>query len=193
MTFAKTVTDDLGRAWTVDITVSTLKRLAATPCAFSIDSLVGDIDSKAKDRAEAAEKASLPLRDFLDDTMRFAEVLFAIVKPEADKLGVTIDQFDEGFRGDSIQSAQEAFLQALHDFFRSPPKKMILRGMIEERKQMKILVAAGRKRMEMMLAQQTPEKLEKLANESIDAALSKSAIASPGPLGLTLTPDLSAN
>src|SRR3990167_1952817 len=173
MEFPKTFTDDLGRSWTVDITVSTLKRLKLL-CAFSIDSLVSEPDPKSRDMEKSAQAAVQPLREFLDDGVRFSEVLYAILKPDADKLGLTPEQFDDGFRWPALTAAREAFLQALHDFFPSPPKRMIVRGLMAEMSRMKILTAAGTKRIEEELAKMTPAMVEKLANDSIDEALSRS-------------------
>lgn len=174
--FPRTFKDDLGHEWTVDITVSTLKRVRLLVNGFTFDDL---ISTPAKQTQKELEAAVQPLRDFLDDTVRFSEVLYAILKPQAEAKSLTHEQFDDGFVGHAIGLAKEAFLQALMDFFPQAPKRMMTRGLMEEAKRMTVMEDAARRRMEAMAAEMTDENITKLVNEKIDEVLKKPA--SDGP------------
>lgn len=172
MDFPKTFTDDAGRQWTVAITFGTLKRVKAL-CGLSFDDLIAT--PKSKGDADAAAK---PLRDLMDDSGRFSEVLYAILKPDADAAGLSSSQFDDGFQGAATEAAQAAFLQALYDFFPKAPKKMMVKGLIEDAKGMRILETQARKRI-AELETTTNEQMIAMMNQTIDEVLRKSAIATP--------------
>jgi arsenate reductase-like glutaredoxin family protein len=51
------------------------------------------------------------------DVILLCDVIFALVKPQADELGVTDEQFAAALGGDAILSAQKAFYEEMADFF----------------------------------------------------------------------------
>ncbi len=123
MDFPKTFTDALGRTWTVDLTVGILRRLAQAPLSFRLEeAMPSKIEEKTATAAIEAYQA------FLNDDLRFGDVLFNIIKPDADAKGINQEQFEAGLKGEANQAAICAFHAAFTDFS-SAPRKMILRGL----------------------------------------------------------------
>lgn len=89
-----------GRTWDVAITVEAMKR---------VKRLTG-VDLCDHRAALGRLTNDLPL---------LCDVLFAVLKPQADSLGVSDEQFGEGLAGDVIAAATDAFLDAWVAF--SPP------------------------------------------------------------------------
>lgn len=197
MDLPKKFTDELNRSWVIDINVGTLKRIKAHT-GIVLDDLIGTVKASARtaNRAEAerlAREAQQPLRDLMDDTSRFMDLLYAILQPDAAKANPPIsqDDFDAGFRGPTIAAAHAPFLQALHDFFPQAPKKALTRGLIEEMRAMRLTGEAGLKRIEEMASKMSDAEVTRIANQEMDAAMSeepssKSASDSPATSGLTL-------
>jgi hypothetical protein len=94
-------TDDQGQTWTLAINVGALKRQKA---------MLPDLDLLNMDPPLAAKLAV--------DPFLLCDVLFVLLKPQADELGITDVQFGERM-GLSLGSAIKAFWQDLSDFFRS--------------------------------------------------------------------------
>ncbi|HBJ34223.1 MAG TPA: hypothetical protein DDZ51_05545 [Planctomycetaceae bacterium] len=94
-------TDTENRRWNLSINVGTVKRVRELT---NIDLLA------ILDRPQM-------LNDLAGDPVRFVDVLFVIIKPQADSLDVSDEQFGEALDGSAIESATDAFLEALVDFF----------------------------------------------------------------------------
>lgn len=93
--------DTQQRRWTLSLSIGTVKR---------VRELTGF------DLLTFADKPQL-LAELAGDPVRFVDVLFAIVQPQADELGVTDVDFGEGFNGQAIEEATDAFLEAMAEFF----------------------------------------------------------------------------
>jgi len=94
-------TDTANRRWNLSINVGTVKRVRE----------LTDVDLLAiLDRPQM-------LNELAGDPVRFVDVLFVIIKPQADSLDVTDEQFGETLDGSAIEAATDAFLEALVDFF----------------------------------------------------------------------------
>jgi len=52
------------------------------------------------------------------DVILLCDVIYCIVKPQADEAGITDEQFGAVLDGDAILNAQKAFYEELIDFFR---------------------------------------------------------------------------
>lgn len=175
-TYLKTFRDDLKREWTVNITTAALKRCIAR-CNFDFNSLVTDLPVKNPTQAEM-EATAKPLQDFLDDEVKFSEVLYAVLKLDVDAAGLTQEQFDEGFKDNAKALSRKSFLQALYDFFLPPPKKLMVLGVMEEMKRLEQIHAIGMRRAREMIAKIDPLKAERMTNEQIDKAIRESGIDS---------------
>jgi hypothetical protein len=105
--------DTTGFSWSISITVETVKR-------------VKDIT-----KIDILTILSSPgaLEEVMGDIVRFAEVLYATVKPQADQAGITPDQFASRFDGSVLDVASKQFFEELVDFF-PPKKRQILRNLL---------------------------------------------------------------
>ena len=102
----KTFTDRTGRSWNVEITVSALKRVR---------------DLAKLDLGQIAEEPApgvVPLGRRLDDLATLGEVLFALVKPQADAQKVSQEDFLDALDGPAMGRASAAFWPELDCFFR---------------------------------------------------------------------------
>jgi len=92
--------DNKGRRWTVEINTATLKRVKQALSINLLDAVGGKlIDTIAADPA------------------LFADILYVLIKPQADAAKVTDTDFGEALAGDEIEEASLAFISALVDFF----------------------------------------------------------------------------
>lgn len=104
----KSFTDNKGRTWTLEVTVATVKRVRAL-CRVELNSIV-ELDKNNKPSAELLERLS-------SDPVLLVDVLYAVCKPQADKLGITDEDFGEAMAGDAIEHATTALLEEVIDFF----------------------------------------------------------------------------
>jgi hypothetical protein len=99
----KTFTDNAGRVWTLSLTLEAAKR---------VKSLLG-VNLLELDRGDP------PLLTRLGtDVILLCDVIFALVKPQADQQKVTDEQFGAALGGEAVLAAQTAFYEELVDFFR---------------------------------------------------------------------------
>ena len=104
----KSFTDNKGRIWTLEVTVATIKRVRGL-CKVDLNSIV-ELDKNNKPSAELLERLSF-------DPVLLVDVLYAVCKPQADKLGITDEDFGEAMAGDAIEHATTALLEEVIDFF----------------------------------------------------------------------------
>ncbi|MGH2271921.1 hypothetical protein ACQ9LF_08985 [Anaerohalosphaeraceae bacterium U12dextr] len=98
----KTFTDNAGKVWTLVLTIDSAKRVKSL---LGINLL----------EPEAGEP---PLLTRLGtDEILLCDVLYCLIKPQADALGVTDEMFGQALGGDVILAAQNAFYDELVDFF----------------------------------------------------------------------------
>jgi hypothetical protein len=112
----KTFRDNAGRTWTVAVTVASIKRVRAMA---GVD-LYGLVDDGFKGLAE-----------LLADPIRLVDVLYVLCQAEAEKAGVTDEQFGEAMAGDSIDLATTAFLESFTEFFPAPKVRAGIARLIE--------------------------------------------------------------
>lgn len=99
----KAFNDIKGNPWIVDVTVSALRRVKALA---ALD--LGDFSAIASGEV---------LKRLAGDPVLLADVVYAIVKPEADSRGLSKDDFCDLIQGDVIEEATSAILESLADFF----------------------------------------------------------------------------
>ena len=100
----KTFKDNAGNEWTVEINVSALKR---------IRSLTGS------DLLEVISGGDL-LERLMRDPILLCDILYALVKPQADQKQISDETFGAAMAGDAIDSATAALLDELVAFCPSP-------------------------------------------------------------------------
>jgi len=142
--------DTKNRTWEVSITAGGVKRVK------------GLLGINLYDAVADGPKA---LGELLGDVVQLVDILYALCEPQAKSLGVSDLEFGEGFAGDVIEDAANAFVEELIDFF---PKA-------KARHSLRKAVATGRQVQLHLL-----EKLEKKLDALDPASLAESLSASSG-------------
>lgn len=96
----KTFTDTAGRTWTISLNGHTMKMVKDL---IEFD-LMGVVNGKLLER-------------LINDPVLLCDVVYALVKEQADAQGVTDIEFGRSMAGDSIDLATTALLEELADFF----------------------------------------------------------------------------
>lgn len=109
--------DATGRAWSVAVTGSTVKRCGDLLKIDIGDPLTGDPSMLTRMDTDIA---------FLVD------LLFVVCKPEADQRGVTDEQFAELLGGDVLYHARQALVEALVDFFRCLRRPHVAEALLKQ-------------------------------------------------------------
>lgn len=139
---AATFKDRNGREWTVALNVVAAKRVREL-CGVNL--------------------ADAPRTDLLvrlaNDAILLADVLFALVKPQADAANITFDQFGESLDGEHMKAGLDAMLEGFPDFFSQPEQRRLMRSIVEKQKQLEPRV------MELLE--------QKLNSPEVDAAIEK--------------------
>jgi hypothetical protein len=114
--------DNAGRTWTLQINVAAIKRVRG---------LVGvDLYKLIDDGME-------PLAKLIADPVDLADVLYCLVRNEADAKQITDEQFGRALAGDAITAAADAFLEELIDFFPEARARAALRKTVSAGKQVR--------------------------------------------------------
>ena len=109
----QTFRDNAGRTWAVSVDVAAIKRVRAL-AGFDLLSIM---DGKAADRLIA-------------DPVLLCDVLCAVCRPEAERLGVTDEDFGRAMAGDAIDHATQALLEELVSFRPNPRDRKRLRKFV---------------------------------------------------------------
>ncbi len=114
-----TFRDNAGREWLVQVNVTAVKRCRAF--------LGIDLYKLVEDKFTG-------LAELLGDPVNLVDVVYVLCKDEAEKRGVTDEDFGRSMGGDSLERAAEAFLSALTDFFPDPRVRAGLKKVIQTSK-----------------------------------------------------------
>ena len=163
----KCFTDAVGTTWTIAVNVSSLRRVKAL-CGVMLTDIV------------TLEPGKRPNTDLLEqlasDPVLLVDVLYALVKPEADQKGISDETFGTAMVGDVLESAVSALLDEVIAFFPSAKRRVMER-----------LVQAGRR-----FAERQQEALDVLLgakdlDTELDRALEKSNTSFSGSPGLLVS------
>ena len=110
----KTFTDNAGRSWDISVTVDAIKR---------VRSLL-DVDLM-----EAA--AGKLIQQLADNPVLLCDVIYCIVKPQADEKEITDEAFGKAMAGDAIDQATSAFLEDLVNFFPIQRREMLQKVLVK--------------------------------------------------------------
>lgn len=144
-------TDTLNRTWSLVVNVSSIKRVRAL-CNIDLSSIIS-LDSNGKVNVELLEKIA-------NDPVLLVDIIYALVKPEADSKGVSDESFGASMAGDCIETATEALLEEIIDFF-PETKRKVLHKIVETTKRFNL---QAKKSVETILA--NPE-LDTQINEEL--------------------------
>jgi len=104
----KTFTDSKGREWAVAINLATATRIRD----------IGNVDLLRLDMGKLPE-----LGELINDQYRMFDVLWACVYPQAQRLGVSKEEFGEELFGDHLFEATNAVLDELCRFTPDPKNR----------------------------------------------------------------------
>lgn len=144
-----TFTDGNGREWHITVSVDDIRRVKAETGVY-LTKLIDDQLS--------------PLVTLLADTLTLVDVIYCLVRPQADKLGITDVQFAQAICGDVLDHAASAFVEALIGFFPKSQRDLLTR-----------LIEKG-KRVQEALAKKAEIAIEQLNEQTyIDSVLNSPA------------------
>lgn len=118
----KAFKDNADRTWVISINVYAVKKLRAL--------LDVDLYGLVEDRFQA-------LGELISDPVRLVDVIYVLCKDEADKLGITDEDFGRSMAGDVIEHASNAFLAELVDFFPDTRVRMGLTKVLDMSREVK--------------------------------------------------------
>jgi hypothetical protein len=98
----KTFADNAGRTWALKVDVSTIRRVR---------------DVLELNLLELVDLKSNMLERLYQDPCLLCDILFVLVKPEAEAKGVTDEDFGRSLGGDALGDATDALLTEIVDFF----------------------------------------------------------------------------
>lgn len=146
-----------GTEWKVTVNVGTIKRVQ------------DDTGLRLTDLFASPEKIS----EFFSDDVKFCEVLFSVVRPQAEADGKGVDDFLSSIDGTVIEGAVEALLEEVADFFHEPRKGLIKKTLAKYRAAHDRLVTEGVLAVEQKINQTDFETL-------LRQTLTSSPLSSPG-------------
>lgn len=110
----KVFTDNASRVWTVAINVNAIKRVRALANVNLLEVIEGTL-----------------LERLIRDPVLLCDVVYAVCKPEADKVGVSDEEFGQAMAGDAIDHATKALLEELVGFSPSRQGRANLQRILE--------------------------------------------------------------
>ena len=169
----KTFTDNAGRTWTVSLTIDAAKRVRGLLSVNLLEPEAGDP----------------PLLTRLGtDVILLCDVVFALIKPQADAAGVTDEQFAAALGGDVILAAQTAFYEELVVFFRKLGRTDLAKAVDAQRRMIDLAVRRIETRIDRLDLEATiesalgavSERSESIRGElSTNSPLSSESIPAP--------------
>ena len=139
----RTFKDRSGREWTVDLNITEAKRAKSM---LKVDIL--DLMDEAKGTELLARLQG--------DEIFVVDLVYVLVKDQADKLGLTDEDFGRSMAGGAIDEAHKVLLAEICDFFRNPARRAVLRTMMAK---FADLEARGIRIAETVLANANPERI----------------------------------
>ena len=107
----QTFYDNKKRAWALAVNTATIKRVKEALGVNLLDAVGGQLIDR-----------------IANDPALFADVLFVLVKPQAEAAGISDVDFGEALAGDEIESASLAFINAMVDFFPNGRREVLGRA-----------------------------------------------------------------
>src|SRR5512133_3630002 len=108
----KTFTDNTGRCWTLTINVDAIKQVKGLIGVDLLEAVGGNL-----------------LERLSGDPVLLCDVLYALCKPQADAEKVSDSDFGRSMSGDAIETATDAFLEELCDFFPQRRRNLLTKAL----------------------------------------------------------------
>lgn len=127
--------DGAGRTWTLSLNLGAVKR----------------VHGLAGINLVALSDGDPPLLTRLGtEVILLCDVIFALLKPQADAAGVSDEEFGASLGGDAILAAQQAFYEELTDFFLSLGRSDLAKALIKQKGMIDAAVAEVDRRLEII-------------------------------------------
>lgn len=164
-----TFTDELGRAWHVVLDYAAVRRVKSQ--------LGVDLFKVLDDNCDLFQKLSV-------DIELAVNLLFALVADQAEKAGVSDEDFGRGLAGDAIDRAMEALVAETVAFF--PKHRRAILEKIRQKMNLatETMMSLALTRMETL----TPQRMERELAAALDRALAPSDISGKPPESAASTP-----
>lgn len=129
----KEIVDGVGRVWKLGLTIGGVKRVR--------ELLDADLLEMIDDRDEAKRLAAV--ERFTGDLVFAVDVIYLLLKPQADEAGVTEEAFAESMFGEPMENAFRAYVEEIVGFFRNPALSAALTAAIRRIDQAATAQTAG--------------------------------------------------
>ena len=104
--------DNAGRSWSVCINVDAIKRVRKLLDVNLLEIAGGQL-----------------IEQLANDPVLLCNVLYVVIKPEADAKAISDEDFGRAMAGDAIEYATTAFLEELVDFFPSGRRRVLAKAL----------------------------------------------------------------
>ncbi len=112
----KTFRDTADREWTVEINVTTLKRVK---------------DLAGVDLTALIRPSDPTFQNLSSDMFKLFDVLVALVKPQLEQRQITADVFGQSLDENSVEAAVTALLEGVIDFFQADKRAILRRALLK--------------------------------------------------------------
>lgn len=110
------------------------------------------------------------LVELCEDIMKLVDVLYSVIKPQADAAGVSDEEFGQALVGDALDNATSAFLESLIGFFRKGERAVLMKLLAKVNQLQQARANIGIKRLDAIDL-----------DRKIAEALSQAETTTPGP------------
>lgn len=138
--------DTIGRDWTITVTLDSVRRVRAD-CKFDLSDVT------------AANFIRLG-----SDSMLLGDVLWSLIKPQAEQRGLSATQFFEALSGDCLFAATDALTEGVIDFFDSRRGSALRRLKQKTDEAAKIILQRAEAQVETITAEQLATAAAEAAN-----------------------------
>ena len=127
----KSFKDVNGKDWIISINVGSIKRVRDLLGINLLDCIKSNL-----------------IDDLKSDPITLVDVLYCLVKEQADKAGISDINFGEAMAGDALEQATDAFLEELINFFPSQKRGLLAKAMDKVREAEKVAMERAEKQLE---------------------------------------------
>lgn len=169
-----TFTDSRGHAWSVAITYDSIQRVKTLLPGVNLAQLL-DGEPPLLTRLQT-------------DLELLCNTAFALIKPQADQLGVTDVQFGEALGGEAILAADQALWGALMDFFQSLRRQEVVAAIAKQRAVVTAGIRAAAAKLETLDEQLMANRIEAIDLNALVGASTSGSSAGDSPALSVSTP-----
>jgi hypothetical protein len=155
----KQFADNAAHTWAITVNVAAVKRVREL---LQVNLL------------EIADQKGKLLERLVDDPCLLCDILFCLVKPEADAKQITDEQFGQALAGDALGAATDALLSEIADFFPKGRREIMQRVLAK-------LTALQEKATSLALVKLDDPELDRQLEKELQAAMEEAI----GPKGST--------